>query len=323
MTKTVRIGTRKSDLSLWQANHIAALIRRFRPTFQTELCYYQTRGDLNQSDPLPAIGGKGVFTEALEAALRRHEIDCAVHSLKDLPVANAAGVAIGAIMKRGDHRDVLVSRTGLKLAQLPAGSRIGTSSTRRRSQLLALRPDLDVRDIRGNVPTRLAKLMAADAQYDAIVLAAAGLIRLGLADHISEIFKGDQMLCAPGQGAIALQCRADETALAFFAPLADPHTTVATTAERAFLHELGAGCSTPVAAYAHVADGALHLQGRVIAPHGGRQIDVNRVAKVSRESEAVNVARQLGIDLARAALAKGAHQLLRDNSDDASPGNDG
>ena len=310
MTKVVRIGTRRSRLSLWQANHIAALIRERYADVKVDIREYRTRSDLNPSAPLRALSGGGLFTDALEAALHAREIDCAVHSLKDLPVEMAEGLALAAVPQRGDHRDALVSRAGARLTNLPEGARIGTGSLRRRAQLLALRPDLKMTHIRGNVPTRLEKLRAPDGQFDAIVLAAAGLKRLGLADHISEIFDESQMLCAAGQGALAVQCRNDGDALAFFLPLADWQSSHAAAAERAFLHALEAGCSLPVAAYAHIDGDRLFLQGRVIALDGRRQVDVAGDT-IALEGAAGEIpACKLGAQLAEEALEKGADLLL-------------
>ncbi len=307
---TVRIGARGSQLSLWQANHAADLIRDCHGGLPVEIKTYQTRGDLNQRAALPAIGGKGVFTEALEQALRRREIDFAVHSLKDLPVENAAGLAIGAILKRGDHRDVLLSRGGRALAELPPGACVGTGSLRRRAQLLALRPDLQVLDIRGNVPTRIEKLLTDDSPYDAIILAAAGLNRLGLQAQISETLELRQMLPAAGQGALAIQCRCEADSLAFLERLADAHATQATAAERAFLQALEAGCALPVGAYAFVADSKLLMRGRVTALDGRHQIDVTGETHAPAGPSAVLVARKLGARLAQEALEKGARQIL-------------
>lgn len=315
--ETVRIGTRGSKLSLWQANHVADLIRDCHGDWPVEIKTYRTRGDENQNAALPSIGGKGVFTEALEKALRRREIDFAVHSLKDLPVENADGLAIGAIPKRGDHRDVLVSRSEATLAQLPTGARVGTGSLRRRAQLLALRPDLQMVDIRGNVPTRIEKLLVDDRLYDAIVLASAGLKRLGLTEHISEILDLKQMLSAAGQGALAIQCRDEGDSLAFLARLADLQTAHATAAERAFLHALGGGCALPVGAYAHVKDSTLLMRGRVISLDGSRQIDVAGQCPPSAGPWELSMARKLGERLAQQALKKGARQILDGITPDA------
>lgn len=306
MKTLVRIGTRRSKLSLWQANHIGELIVRHHPSARVEIREFTTRGDANPTAPLPALGGKGLFTEALEAALRNDEIDCAAHSLKDLPVEDAAGLAIAAIPRRADPRDVLVSRSASSLAGLPAGARIGTGSPRRRAQLLALRPDLGVVPIRGNIPTRVGLLDSAERRLDAVVLAAAGLIRLGMDDEIRETFAPEQMLCAAGQGALAVQCRADAEWLAFFAPLNDAATELAVSAERAFLRGLAGGCSLPVGAYASVQGGRLRLQGRVIAIDGSQRLDL----EAEKQGANLEAARTLGADLAERALAQGAGRLL-------------
>ena len=305
--QVVRIGTRRSKLSLWQANHIADLLKELHSDFQIEIREYSTRGDENPEAPLPDIGGKGLFTEALEAALRRGEIDCAVHSLKDLPVDLATDLALAAVPARGDHRDALVSRSGAPLAELPPGARIGTGSLRRRAQLLAVRPDLAILPIRGNVPTRLAKLHSPSEPFDAIVLAAAGLQRLGLAEHISETFSAAQMLSAAGQGALAVQCLNERGPQNFFARLADSAAMLAITAERAFLGALEAGCSLPVAAYAHLTGNVLRLTGRVLTEDGAGQIDVSGDARASDR----DTARQLGQRLAERALEQGADSILR------------
>lgn len=310
MKTLVRIGTRRSKLSLWQANHIAELIVCHHPAARVEIREFSTRGDANPTAQLPAIGGKGLFTEALEAALRNDEIDCAAHSLKDLPVEEAAGLAIGAIPKRGDPRDALVSRRESCLGELPPGARIGTGSLRRRAQLLALRPDLAVVPIRGNVPMRVGLLDDAERQLDAVVLAAAGLIRLGMRALIRERFAAAKMLSAAGQGALALQCRADAAWIDFFAPLNDVGTELAVSAERAFLRGLEGGCSLPVGAYAHFERGRLRLLGRVIALDGSRQLDLQSEAALLVKRENLAAGRKLGADLAARALEQGAGQLL-------------
>lgn len=309
MTRIIRIGSRASKLSLWQARFAADLIQEHYDV-RVELKPFQTRGDRIRSRPLTAIGGKGLFTQELEAALRRQEINCAVHSLKDLPTEEAEGLCLGAIPQRGNPHDVLVSREGKSLSSLPMGARIGTGSRRRRAQLLYHRPDLHILNIRGNVPTRIQKLMADDGRYDAIVLAAAGLERLEMSDRISETFAIPRMVSAAGQGALAIQCRAEPEATAFFAPLTDEATQLAVTAERAFLAALGGGCSLPVGAYAFVEGHRLHLRGRVTAMDGGRQVDVaGETARVS-DGKPIQSARQLGADLARQALQQGAAEIL-------------
>ena len=311
VTRIIRIGARSSRLSLWQANHVADLIRERYANVSTEIREYRTRGDIDRSSPLPSIGGKGIFTGALEAALRGREIDCAVHSLKDMPVADSAGLAIGAVPARGDPRDALASRKGETLAELRQGARIGTGSPRRRAQLLALRSDLEVLPIRGNVPTRIDKLLAAEGQYDALVLAAAGLQRLGLEAHISEVFEPARMLPAAGQGALALQCRADAEELAFYAPLSDMPTALAVSAERAFLSALEAGCSLPVGAYAFIEGGALHLHGRVISEDGSMSIEGRDAVELAGARDRGQAARELGARLGQSVLKKGAGQILQ------------
>lgn len=307
MTRIVRIGTRRSQLSHWQAQHVADLLAELRADIRIEIREYSTRGDQLLDQPLPAIGGKGVFTQALEQALLAGEIDCAVHSLKDLPVDDSPGLVVAAIPQRGDHRDALVSRGGESLAQLATGARIGTGSPRRRAQLLALRADLHVLNIRGNVPTRINKLHTAD-RYDALVLAAAGLQRLGMAERISQIFDEAQMLCAAGQGALAVQCRAADSD--FFSALTHVPSALAAAAERAFLRGLQAGCALPVGAYAAARDDVLSLQGCVLSLDGRAKIKLRRKVKVPIRGESLRTAVALGESLAKDALAKGASELL-------------
>ena len=318
MSAVIRIGARASKLSRWQANHVARLLRAHYSGLRVELKTIQTRGDQYPDAPLPAIGGKGVFTAELENALRQGKIDCAVHSLKDLPTEASADIVIAAVPARGDHRDALVSRGQLTLAQLPQGARIGSGSLRRRAQILRLRPDLHVLPIRGNVPTRLRKLMDADSPYDALVLAAAGLQRLRLHDAISEIFEVERMTSAAGQGALGLQCRADRRG--FFQPLADQASLLAVTAERAFLAALDVGCALPVGAYARVAGGALQLRGRITSADGTRQVDAILEAALENSEADIDLARQLGRRTAEKSLAEGAAPILRaiqaDHADD-------
>jgi hydroxymethylbilane synthase len=281
---------------------VAAGLRAAWPDLPTEIKLYTTRGDRELDRPLPEIGGKGLFTAEIEAALRAGDIDLAVHSLKDLPIADSAGLAIGAVLERADVHDVLVSRHGLPLAELPSHPRVGTSSPRRAAQILAARPDAQILPIRGNVDTRLRKAAAAD--YDGVVLAAAGLARLGLEEHVTQRLPLEVMLPAPGQGALAVQCRADDEAiLALLRPLHHPATWAAVTAERAFLEGLGGGCAVPVAAYAAYDGRGLELRG-LVASLDGRQ--VVRVAGHGLPEAAYH----LGQQLAQAALAQGASRML-------------
>ena len=302
MAQRIRIGTRASRLSQWQANHIAGLLRTAYPGIEIELVTVQTRGDELSDAPLPEIGGAGLFTAALERGLRSGEIDCAAHSLKDLPTAESGDIVLAAAPKRGDSRDALVSRDGAALAQLPKGASIGTGSRRRRAQLLQARADLRMRHIRGNVPTRLEKLFAENSPYAAIVLAVAGLNRLGLERHISQVFEPMQMMPAAGQGALALQCHRDRRD--FFAPLNHEASWLAVTAERAFLAHLSAGCSTPIGAYARLQGRKLQLWGRVCALDGARHLDIKLDAALD-VGEGAELARQLGIRAAEQALGAG------------------
>lgn len=298
----LRIGTRSSTLALWQAEHVRALLQRAWPGLPTQLVPIRSQGD-RQSGPLQVPAGGGVFTAALTEALRHDQIDLAVHSLKDLPTAAAPGLTLGAIPLRGSAADVLVSRDRLTLAQLPMGAVVGTGSPRRAAQLLRLRPDLELRPVRGNVHTRVERLQAPDSPCDALLLAAAGLLRLGLAHVISEQMSLADMLPAPGQGALALQCRTDAELLRLLAPLDHAPTRAAVTAERAFLAALEAGCSAPLAACAMVRGSQLQLRGRVLAVDGSRQIEIALGGPLTE-------AESLGRQLAERALQQGAASLM-------------
>ena len=249
----IRLGTRASQLARTQSGLVATLIRE-RLGVEVELVDVTTEGDVSTAS-LASFGGTGVFVSALREALLRGDVDVAVHSLKDLPTSPAEGIALAAIPTREDPRDVLVARDGLTLGELPVGSRVGTGSPRRAAQLHALGLGLEIVDIRGNVDTRLRKV--ADGEYDAVVLARAGLVRLGLEDRITETLDPLQMLPAPGQGALAIECRdADaELVVQLRAALDDPHTRAAVEAERTLLATLEAGCAAPVGALAEVVEG--------------------------------------------------------------------
>jgi len=301
----VRIGTRGSALALWQAHHVRDLLQRAWPTLAVSIEVMKTQGDATLDTPLPQIGGKGVFTAELETALRTGAIDLAVHSLKDLPTDDSAGLIIGAIPTRATPYDALISRGNHTLDSLPAHATVGTSSRRRAAQLLVRRPDLQLLDIRGNVDTRMRKALAADGPYDAIVLALAGLERLDRADEVSQRLPLDDMLPAPGQGALAVQCRDEVASRALLAPIAHRATTLAVTAERGFLAALGGGCAVPVAAYATIKNRRLTLCGRVTAPDGSRQVDVALEGAVSLKGAAT-----LSQRLAALALAQHADELL-------------
>jgi len=310
MTQIIRIGTRGSKLALWQANTVADLIRSYYDNVTVELEIFTTKGDKILDKALPEIGGKGLFTQELEDALRSEAIDCAVHSLKDLPTEKVEGIYLGAIPERGDVEDVLVSKNGDLLADLPQGATIGTSSLRRKAQLLHYRKDFNIIDIRGNVPTRVDKLQADDSPYDAIVLAKAGLVRLDMADHITETLSNPVMINAPAQGAMGVQCREEPDSMSFFAPLMNLKTWLSVTAERAFLSALGGGCALPVAAHAYIENSVLNLHGRVTAVDGTQQIDITNKAGLIRESNIVDSAYRLGASTAQQAIEQGAGDIL-------------
>jgi hydroxymethylbilane synthase len=300
--RRLTLGTRPSQLARWQTDFVATALRAAWPGLRTEVEVYTTRGDRELSRPLPEIGGKGLFTAEIEAALRRDDVDLAVHSLKDLPIAEGEGLTIGAVLRRAEAHDVLVSRHGLSLAELPPAPRIGTSSPRRAAQILAARPDAQIVSIRGNVDTRLRK--AATDDYDAVVLAAAGLARLGLEEHITEGLSLDVMLPAPAQGALAVQCRGDDAAIvSLLRPIHHQPTWAAVTAERAFLERLGGGCAVPVAAYAACDGPELRLRGLVVSLNGRQMV---RVAGDGSTEDPVGLGRRL----AQEAQAQGASELL-------------
>ena len=268
---------------------------------RVEIVLMDTQGDLNRHDPLPAIGGKGLFTAELEAALRERRIDLAVHSLKDLPVEDSPGLAVVAVPERANTQDLLISHRAARLEDLPEGAVVGTSSLRRAAQILALRPDLQIKDIRGNVDTRLRKLNDSTYGYDAILLARAGLERLGHADlDYAHPIPLNVMLPAPGQGALAVQARADDSVInPYLQALEHLPTRAAVTAERAFLAGLGGGCALPVGALGMVTGHELVLQGVVASPNGQRVIRVSG-------SASIELAQALGRQLAAEALAQGA-----------------
>lgn len=297
----VRLGTRASALARAQTELVATMLRLTWPGLELEARVIETEGDRTQAsgEPLPEIGGKGLFTEELERALRDGEIDLAVHSLKDLPTEEAEGIEIGAVTLREDPRDCLVARGGEALADLPSGAVIGTSSLRRGAQLLAARPDLEVRAIRGNVDTRVQKVRA--GEFDAVVLAAAGVRRLGLDEAVTEWLSEDVMLPAPGQGALAVQCRADASSVEIARAIDHAGTRAEVTAERAFLRRLDAGCLAPVAALATVTTTPRVRLQALVASVDGR--DVVRV-------QGEGTAPEIGEELASEARTLGADRIL-------------
>ena len=270
MPERLRLGTRGSALSLAQAAEAEAALAAIG--FEAERVIIRTEGDRDQRSPLSEIGGRGVFARALEEALLAGEIDVAAHSAKDVPPAMLEGTAIAAVLRRADVRDALIARDGSTLASLPPNATIGTGSARRAAQLRAARPDLRIAPIRGNVDTRLRKL--AEGEVDALVLAAAGLARLGRLGEAAELLPIDLMMPAPGQAALLLQTRSADAAP--LRPCSDQATEQAVRAERAMLRELGAGCSLPIGALAHVRAGTITLAARLLDERGERKIDVQR-----------------------------------------------
>ena len=302
----LRVGTRSSRLALWQTDHVVERLERAWPGLVVEPVTMSTVGDRDTTRPLSRIGDKGLFTRDLEDGLRDGAIDLAVHSLKDLPTEPPPGLRVGAILAREDSRDALVAPAGVRLAALPPGARIGTSSLRRQAQIAALRPDLRIVDLRGNVPTRVEKVRS--REIDAAVLALAGLRRLNLESDVAEIFDADRLIPAPGQGAVAVQIRADDEALAsLLAPLNDETAAIETTAERALLGFLEGGCQVPVGALARRGPAnELHLVGLVASLDGRSTIRRDARAVVT----SVEDAGALGEALARDMLDAGAREIL-------------
>lgn len=299
----LRIATRKSPLALWQSEHVAQCLRAAHPGLQVELVPMSTRGDEVLDRSLAAIGGKGLFLKELELAMLRGEADCAVHSLKDVPMELEGPFTLPAILARADYADAFVSNQHATLAELPPGARVGTSSLRRHAQLRARRPDLLISDLRGNVNTRLAKLDA--GEYDAIILARSGLQRLGLDARIRERLLAPDWLPAPAQGAIAVECRQDDSASgSLFAALDDADTRTCVEAERALNRALHGSCHVPVAAFAQLSGDRLHLAGMVGSITDGRLIRAEATA-AANQTEALG--RQVAVQL----LAQGAGELLQ------------
>ncbi|MHB8408118.1 MAG: hydroxymethylbilane synthase [Acidiferrobacterales bacterium] len=300
--KTVRIGTRKSQLALWQAEYVRDQLVAHCPSLEVELVKMTTQGDKILDSPLAKVGGKGLFIKELEQGLMDRRIDLAVHSLKDVTATLPAGLHIPVICEREDPRDAFVSSRFPGIDALPAGSRVGTSSLRRQCQLRAAHPELRVLDLRGNVNSRLAKLDGGD--YDAIILAAAGLKRLDFAARIRALLDPQESLPAVGQGAICIECRIDDIGLnELIATLNHPPTALRVRAERAMNARLEGGCQVPIGGYAELADGILHLRGLVGATDGSRIIR-GEIRGPAGDAE------ELGIALADELLARGARELL-------------
>lgn len=300
----VRLGSRGSPLALWQTEHVAQRLRDHFPSLHVDVVIIKTSGDKILDVPLARIGDRGLFVKEIEQALLANEIDAAVHSLKDLPTEVPAGLWVGAVLEREDPRDCVVSEKYPSLAAMPSGAVVGTSSLRRRAQLQAAYPALRFEDVRGNLQTRLAKLDS--GHYDALILAVAGLKRLGFSERIRELIAPSVCLPAVGQGVLAVECRAsDEATMRYLAPLEHADTRACITAERAFLRALEGGCQVPIGAHARWVSGALHLEGLVAALSG--------TPCLREVAEAVpDAAEALGQELAAALKARGADEILRD-----------
>ncbi len=302
MEKTIKIGTRGSKLALWQANYVKAEIERLFPLVSVEITVIKTTGDMIVDRPLSMVGGKGLFVKEIERALLESTIDIAVHSMKDMPGEMPPGLVIGAIPERENPFDVLISNNNLTLDELPKGAKVGTSSLRRASQIKHVRPDVEIASIRGNLQTRLKKL--ASGEFDATLLAAAGLIRLGMKDVITQYFDENIMLPAVGQGALCIQSREGDGEIAPILEALDhedTHTVIA--GERAFLRHLEGSCHIPVACFGRLADRQLTLTGLVAAEDG------STILKES-VSYTADDPQRAGIDLAEALLLRGADKLL-------------
>jgi hydroxymethylbilane synthase len=302
--RPLRIGTRASALALWQARHVESLIRALPGAPPVELVTIKTTGDLRVDVPLWAVRGRAFFTKEIDRALIEDRIDVAVHSLKDLPTAMEPGLALAAVLKREDPRDAIVSRTGVPLSQLPRGARIGTSSLRRRAFLTRARKDLQLLELRGNVPTRLERLERGD--YDAIVLATAGLKRLGLERRVTEHLSPEEFPPAVSQGAIGVCTRADDAlSRTWLQPLDDQTTRLATTAERALLERIEGGCQVPLGALATAVAQGIHLHAAVCALDGSRLLVASGNAVATGPAAAA-----LGVRLATELIAGGAAGLI-------------
>lgn len=301
--RNIRIATRESPLALWQAGHVRSELIRHHPGLAVELVAMTTQGDRLLHTPLAMVGGKGLFIKELENALLQRDADIAVHSMKDVTVDMPEGLALPVIMKRADPRDVFVSNRFQSLDELPEGACIGTSSLRRQCQLRAYRQDLVLKDLRGNVGTRLRKLD--EDQFDAIMLAAAGMTRLGYEDRIREYLEPEIMLPAIGQGAIGIEMRADDPeVLDMIRPLGDETTKIQLTTERAFSRRLYGGCQLPIAAFARIEGDQINLRGLVGSPDGKTVIYDERTGPATD-------AAALGLQLAEDLLNKGADAILR------------
>lgn len=299
----LRIGTRGSPLALWQAHHVRDLLRAVAPDRPVEFVEIETVGDQVRDVPLVQLGGDGAFTKAIQQALLDHRVDVAVHSLKDLPTFAVEGLTLAAVPERGPTGDAFVSKIHRCFTELPEGAIVATSSLRRKAQLLHRRPDLHLVDIRGNVETRLRKLV--EHGYDATILAQAGLMRLNMADQITEVLDAAWMFPAVGQGALGLECRVeDAVTMALLQPLNHLITRARVLAERAMLRGLGGGCQVPIGAVTRVADGVLTLRGVVLPPDGSQRVEASIVGPMVE-------AESLGKSLSDQLRGMGAEALLK------------
>jgi hydroxymethylbilane synthase len=300
--KTLRIATRKSPLAVWQAEHVARKLAELHPGIHIELELMVTRGDKILDSPLSKVGGKGLFVKELEQGIMDGKADIAVHSMKDVPMELPEGLHLAVIMEREDPRDAFVSNKYTDLEALPKGAHVGTSSLRRSTQLRERFPHLEILDLRGNVNTRLKKLD--DGNYDAIILAAAGLKRLGFDERITTVLSPEESLPAMGQGAIGIECRQGDSDIeALIGPLNHTETALCVSAERAMNNRLNGGCQVPIAGYAELHEGLLNLRGLVGSPDG------KRVVRVELEASALD-AESLGRKAAQNLLEQGAGDIL-------------
>ena len=303
--KPLVIATRKSPLALWQAEHVKLLLETAHPGLEVRLLAMSTQGDKILDTPLAKIGGKGLFVKELEAAMLRGDADIAVHSMKDVPMELPEGLCLTTYIPREDIRDAFVSNQYASLGELPEGARVGTSSLRRQAQIKAIRPDLELLDCRGNVGTRLAKLDA--GEYEAIILASAGLIRLEMPERIRAFIEPEEILPAAGQGAIGIERRDQDPRLeALLAPLNDSATEYAVRAERAMNKHLEGGCQVPIGALTHMQDGSITLRGMVADLSGHRLFE--------EQTDSLENVEQLGISVAEGLLKQGADRILSELS---------
>jgi hydroxymethylbilane synthase len=302
MTETIKIATRKSELALWQANHVASLLRERYPGLQVDLLPMVTKGDIILDRPLAQIGGKGLFLKELEKALLNGDADIAVHSMKDVPVEEVPGLIVEVMLERANPFDALLSREGLALSALAPGACIGTSSLRRQCQLRAIRPDLAVRDLRGNVNTRVRKLE--EGEYDAIILACAGLERLGMEHLVTETLGPPRWLPAATQGTIGIQCRDDDSkVIDLIEPLKDADTVLRTRAERAVATALQGSCQVPLAVFAEIDGDAFKISGMVGMPDGSKLV---RTVKTGFCNDADRLSAAVAEDL----ISQGADRII-------------